>query len=45
MLIYLNISSNGFDFDEVDEKDRSMKDGFEVRMAEIYKQVKESGEL
>lgn len=37
MLIYLNISSNGFDFDEVDEKDRTMKDAFENRMSTIFK--------
>ena len=43
MLIYLNIRSNGFNFDEADEKDRSMKDGFEQRMAKIWQEVRESG--
>ena len=45
MLIYLNIRSNGFNFDEADEKDRSMKDGFEQRMAKIWREVRESGEM
>ena len=43
MLIYLNIRSNGFDFNEADEKDRSMKDGFEQRMTKIWQEVRESG--
>ena len=45
MLIYLNISSNGFNFAEADEKDRSMKDAYEDRMASIWREVSESGEL
>ena len=45
MLIYLNISSNGFNFDEADEKDRSMKDAFEERMSRIWREVSKSGEL
>ena len=45
MLIYLNIRSNGFNFDEADEKDRSMKDGFEQRMAKIWREVRETGEV
>ena len=44
MLIYLNIRSNGFNFDEADEKDRSMKDGFEQRMAKVWREVQESVE-
>ena len=45
MLIYLNISSNGFNFDEQDDKDRSMKEAFEARLRKIFDEVSESGEL
>lgn len=42
MLIYLNISSNGFDFKEADAKDRTMKDAFEERMANIWREIDEA---
>ena len=42
MLIYLNISSNGFNFEESDAKDRTMKDAFEERMANIWREIDES---
>ena len=45
MLIYLNISSNGFDFNEADEKDSTMKDKFETRMSQIFEEVKRNGDL
>jgi len=36
MLIYINISSCGFDFDELDKKDPTMKDAFEARMEKVW---------
>ena len=32
MLIYLNISQNGFDFEAADDQDLNMKDAFNDRM-------------
>ena len=39
MLIYLNISQNGFDFEAADDQDLNMKDAFNDRMKKIEKEL------